>query len=257
MRRLGNRLRERLQSPEPLIGAYLSFPSPELVEFLGYAGFDWIFFDAEHGGISLDASYSLVRAADAVDLPSMIRVPVNDPTQVLIFAETGVDAVMVPHVQQPEDAERFVRALRYWPDGHRGAMAASRAANYGLTQSATEYFSGGGTQPLAVALLEDQGGCENASLIAETPGIDVYFLGPGDLAMSIGLPAQTGHPKVQELMWSACKQLVGEGRTVGTIVATPAAARQAFDAGMRMVVVSAGMLLGTQIKSFLAEARGG
>jgi 2-keto-3-deoxy-L-rhamnonate aldolase RhmA len=255
MGKLRNRFRERLARPEPMVGAYLSFPSPDVVEFLGHVGFDWVFFDGEHGGIGVETAYTLVRAADAVELPTMLRVPVNDPTQVLLYAETGVDAIMVPHVQDARDAERFVRALRYWPDGHRGAMASSRAANFGLTQSPREYFSDPDGQPLAVALLEDQNGCENASAIAKTPGLDIHFLGPGDLAMSIGLPAQTDHPDVQDLLWSTCGTLVGLQCTVGTLVANPDAARKAFDAGMRMVVVSAGLLLSTQARSFLAEAR--
>lgn len=256
MSRRRNRFRERLAQPEPMIGAYLSFPNPELVEFLGHVGFDWVFFDGEHGGIGVETAYSLVRAADAAELPSMLRVPVNDPTQVLLYAETGVDAIMVPHVQDKSDAERFVQALRYWPHGHRGAMASSRAANFGLTQTAAEYFGDPQSQPLAVALLEDEVGCQNASVVAGTPGIDIYFLGPGDLAMSIGLPAQTDHPRVQELLWNACTQLVDQGSTVGTLVGNAEAARKAFEAGMKMVVVSSGLLLSTQARSFLAEARG-
>lgn len=250
-----NLLRERLADPKPLIGAYLSLPSPELVELLGHAGFDWVFFDAEHGGIGLETCYSLVRAADAVGLPTMVRVPVNDPTQVLIYAETGANAVMVPHVQRPEDAQQLVQSLRYWPRGNRGAMAGSRAANYGLTQPAGEYFAADDLGPLAVALLEDKVGCEGVGEIAQVPGLDVFFLGPSDLAMSVGLPAQTDHPTVRALLDGATEQLVAGGRTVGTIVPTPEAAQRAFAMGMRMVLVSVGLLLATQIRRFLDEAR--
>lgn len=250
-----NRLRERLAAGDRLVGAYVSFPSPELVEFLGHAGFDWAFFDAEHGGIGLETCYSLVRAADAVDLPTVVRVPVNEPSQILRFAETGANGIMVPHVQGLEDAHRFVDALRYWPDGQRGAMSASRAANYGLTQTAEEYFANTDARPLAVALIEDKQACQDISEIATAPGVDVFFLGPGDLAMSLGRPAQLDHPDVVAVLRETTQKLVAAGRTVGTIVPTAAAARAAFDAGMRLVIVSAGMLLGQQIKSFLAEAR--
>lgn len=250
-----NLLRQRLAGPRPLIGAYLNFPSPELVEFLGYAGFDWVFLDAEHGGIGLEACYALVRAADAAGLASMVRVPSNDPATILVYAETGVHGLMAPHVASVADAESLVRSLRYWPHGARGAMTGSRAANYGLTQSGRDYLTSQDDHVMAIALLEDKRAFDDLDAIAGVYGVDAFFIGPGDLAMSMELPAETDHPEVKQTIERATEMLAGGGRAVGTIVGTPEAARAALGLGMRLIVVSVAGLLNGAITDFMKGAR--
>src|SRR5438552_129787 len=112
-----NRLRQLLAEDRPLLGTFVNFPDPALVEFSGMAGFDWVMLDGEHEGTGIERCYELVRAANTVGLASVVRVPANRAEIVLAYAETGVDAILCPHVDSRSTAEAFVQSLHYWPRG--------------------------------------------------------------------------------------------------------------------------------------------
>src|SRR5438067_1428762 len=143
-----NTLKSKLAAGQPVVGPLLSFNSPELVEFLGLAGFDFVLIDAEHNLVDLDPCLQLVRAADAVGLTPLVRVPRNEPTTILAYLETGAQGIVVPHVRTADDAAAAVRAVKYAPVGRRSSAGSSRAAGYGLTQSAGEYFRAANEQTM-------------------------------------------------------------------------------------------------------------
>jgi 4-hydroxy-2-oxoheptanedioate aldolase len=250
-----NLLRERLATSIPLMGAYLSFPYPAVVEFCGLAGFDWVFIDAEHSSIGVETCASLVRAADAVGVASVVRVPTNEPSVILPYAETGVNGLIVPHVKSVEDAENLVQAVRYWPRGSRGFSSTSRAANYGITATPAEYLGAVDRQTVPIALIEDQDALPVLDDIAAVADLDVFVIGPGDLSMSMGLPGGAADPRVQDRIGDATAKLLRHGKTVGTTVSSPDSAKHAVSMGMRMLVASVGSLLSTASRQFLEDVR--
>lgn len=250
-----NRLRALLAENRPLFGAFLGFPSQRLVEFCGLVGFDWVLIDGEHEGIGVETCYQLVTAADAVGLASVVRAPVNRPDVLLGYADAGVDSIIAPHVATARQASDLVAALRFPPLGNRGMAGSSRAANYGLTQPATEYFAAAAEHPMPAALLEDAEAYADLDAIAGTDGLDLFCLGTGDLAASLGLPGQSGHPKVQELVRDAAARLTGAGKVVNASVGDAEGVAGALALGARMIAVSNVALLARAAREFLDTAR--
>jgi 2-keto-3-deoxy-L-rhamnonate aldolase RhmA len=250
-----NRLRKLLSEKRPLLGTFLTFGSPALVEFCGLAGFDFVHFDGEHDGQSPETCYDLVRATDAVGVASMVRVPINRPEVILAYVETGVDGIVAPHISSKASAAELVAALRYPPRGHRGAGSASRAANYGLTQTPVEYFAAEQHHAVAAALVEDVEGFDNIEEIAAVPGIEIMFLGGGDLAASMGYPGQMEHPAVVDRIKKAIP-LIREHRVEVMLPAhTAAGARDGIALGARVITTTNGALMRGAIRAFLTEAK--
>src|SRR5215216_6100795 len=116
-----NTLKSCWAAKEAVIGPLLSFNSPEIVEFFGYLGFDFVLIDAEHNLVSPETCQDLVRAAETGGITPLVRVPRNDQTAILPYLETGVLGALVPHVQNKALAEQAVRAVKYPPRGSRSA----------------------------------------------------------------------------------------------------------------------------------------
>jgi 4-hydroxy-2-oxoheptanedioate aldolase len=252
-----NRLRQCLAKGGPLIGFLPQVQTPDFVEYCGLLGFDWVFIDAEHTGLSAERCQELVRAADVVGLPSAIRLPTNDPALVLPYLETGVDAVIAPHIDDAEAARRLVRACRYFPKGTRGSSAGTRAANFGLTQTAGEYFAAERDHVIPIPLIEDREAFDHVAEIGAVDDVEVVFLGPGDLAMSMGLAGNARHPDVQKRIASALAYLVNAGKIVGTTASSPDDLRRLAAAGARMIMVGTGSLFAPAARQFLEAARSG
>jgi 2-keto-3-deoxy-L-rhamnonate aldolase RhmA len=250
-----NRLREKLAEGRTLTGFLPHVPTPEFVEYCGLLGFDWVFIDGEHGGVSPHRCADLVRAADAVGIASIARVPHNEAAVILPYLETGVAGVIAPHVSDATDARRLVEACRYSPLGARGSSAGSRAANYGLTQTAAEYFAASHEHPLPIPLVEDRHGFERLAEIAAVPEIELVYLGPGDLAMSMGLPGQSTNPEVVQAMETAIALMVRSRKLVGTLATSGADAARLAGMGVTLVVVGTGGLFAAAGRDFLAAAR--
>jgi 2-keto-3-deoxy-L-rhamnonate aldolase RhmA len=249
-----NVLREGLATGRPLFGSFLNFPDASLVEFTGLCGFDWVLFDAEHEGLDVPTCYELVRAADAVGIGTVVRVPRNDPEAVLGYAETGVNAVLAPHVATVEAAERLVDALSFPPAGVRGISATSRAANYGLTQDAGTYLAAT-THALSVALLEDDVPLEVTTRLVSESDIDIFTIGPGDLAASMGHPGQAGHEEVQRRVGDLARIVTTAGKTLLMPASSVDDAGRALELGATLVVTSNAGLLRQAMSEYLAGVR--
>jgi 2-keto-3-deoxy-L-rhamnonate aldolase RhmA len=125
------------------------------------------------------------------------------------------------------DAAAAVQAAKYAPVGRRSSASSSRAANYGLTQSPAEYFRQANEQTMVVPLVEEVEGFANLVAIGQTPGIDLLFLGDGDLAMDMGFPGQRDHPEVRRAVETA----IARGRAAGLAIGAAAASGQAGRSG--------------------------
>lgn len=250
-----NRLRQRLHDGGVLVGTFLSFPDPALVEFTGLAGFDWVLLDGEHEGIGVETCYRLVRAADAVGLATVVRVPHRAAEVALGYAECGVDAVLCPHIDSAAAARDLVAALRYPPKGVRGFSATSRAANYGLTQQPLDYLEATDRHTLPIALLEDDAAMAELDAICQVDGLDVFTIGPGDLAASMGHPGRPGDPEVRQRIADMSATLAAHGKHLMLAAPTAEAAKAAVDSGARLVVTSNAGLLRDGMRAYIDAVR--
>jgi 4-hydroxy-2-oxoheptanedioate aldolase len=174
---------------------------------------------------------------------------------VLGYLESGANIILAPHVMTAATAGELVKSVRYWPEGSRGSYSGSRAANWGLTQSPPDYFSASDRHALPMAMLEDVSAYDQLAEICAVPGLELFFLGAGDLAMSMGLPGQAGHPQVVERIGVAAETLRSHGRQFGAMAPTAASVQPLVAMGCRMLAVSSGALLASAARDYLAQSR--
>ena len=256
-----NPVRRKLSAGQPIIGPLLQeiATSPDLVEFLGAAGFDFVGVDAEHAGVSVETCRDLARAADAAGLGILARVPTTDPARILAFLDQGVHGLILSHCRTAADAEALVRATKYPPRGIRGAASGSRAAWYGYSGSVLEHVQTSDAETLCFGLIEDPEGVPNVRAMLEVDGFDGCFLGAGDLALSLGreyFGGPTTHPEVQRLIDQVRVATLAAGKLVMAPAGTGQAARALIDQGVQIVVVQFGQFFRNACNAYLREAHG-
>lgn len=181
-----NHLRGALTRGTPAFGPNLQIPSTDLVEIIGLAGYDYIMLDGEHGA-AFTRLPELLVACDAAGLTSIVRVPSHERSVLLPPLELGAGGLQIPFVNNAAEARAIVAETKYPPLGGRGLSAVSRAARYGFVDS-RRYRSVANRETLVVVQLETREAMANAAEIAAVPGVDAIFIGPTDLAQSLGEP---------------------------------------------------------------------
>jgi len=190
------RLQNAIRSGEVSLGMMTFTHSPALVEILGQSGFDWVTIDTEHTPFDMESAEHMVRAAETSGLTPLIRVYENNPSLILKALDTGAQGVIVPHVDTEEAAMRAVEAVKYPPEGIRGACPGVRSARYSIPDWEVS-FQERNRETLLVVLLEGKRAIENLDKIIKINGIDIVFVGPWDLSQSLGCPGSgIEHPAV-------------------------------------------------------------
>ena len=190
----GNKVKQILGSGGTVYSSSVRLPAPGLCEILGYAGFDFVLLDSEHGAIDAGVLDSLVQSCFAGDTVPIIRVLRNDdPEAVMHVLDLGVQGVLIPHCRTVDDAQALQQSSFYPPRGVRG-FGPGRGAKWGRV-SGRDYFESINDSIVLMALIEDVEGVDNIEQIATT-GLDVLWVGTGDLALGYGVPGERDHPKV-------------------------------------------------------------
>ena len=195
-----NHVKRRLKAGEPSIGTWLALPSPESAEFVANLGLDWLVVDAEHNSVDSRTLAQMFTSMAHFPVAPMVRIPTNTPENFKRALDQGAWGIVVPNVQSREEAEQAVRATRYTPLGERGVGGGRHYLSFDT--SASEYYKAANEEILLVIMIEHIKGVENADAILSTPGIDACFIGPNDLAASMGLglgvPLESGIPSHME-----------------------------------------------------------
>lgn len=175
-----NKIREIIKAGSPTFGAFQSLPSALVSEALGMAGLDWTCVDLQHGGADWHSLLQVIYGAEAGGIAPLVRVPWCDPAQIMRALDLGAVGVIVPMVSTPQEAKIAADACRYAPAGMR-SIGPTRAP---ITAT---YIPDADADVLCLPMIETAEGLANVEAIAATPGVDGLFLGPGDLALSLGL----------------------------------------------------------------------
>src|SRR5256712_12833801 len=218
---LVNKVKEKLARGEVTYGTLLSFPSTDMVRFFGLVGYDWVFIDAEQVPGSPETVPGLVEACHLVGIAPFVRVPDSTPGTILRFLEAGAMGIIVPHLDDAADAKAAAAAVRFGPDGARGAGSTGRANDFGLTRTPAEYFALANSELWVWGLVEDSAGIDNLNEILAVEGLNVVGGGPGGLSMSLGMGGQAGHPKVRAVGDSAGARLAKADKQLKSPVLTP------------------------------------
>lgn len=249
-----NQMKARLQRGEPALGCSLMFPSPQIVEMLGYAGFHWVLLDCEHGSLSLADVEIMCMAADAVGITPIARPKSNSAADIQSVLDRGAQGVQVPHVNTADDARRAVSAVKFGPGAGRGLAAGTRPDRWGLGAKMTDFAAAANAQSLVCVQLEHQEAIKNTSDILAVDGIDVFFIGPSDLSQSMGHPGNPKAPPVAAAIEQTLQAIVTAGKTPGM----PATADNLADviaSGCRYIYTHLPKVLGAGASQFLTKAK--
>lgn len=220
---LDTRLSALLQGGEPVRGIFNGIVSPALVEMCAYAGFDFVIIDNEHGSASLESTEHMLRAARASDMPALVRCLEQDIARTL---DIGASGVQIPMVSSAAHAAALVQRVKYplpagapGISGQRGSAFSTRAAGYGAFGGpAHTRRSNDGL--VLVVMIETLEGVENAGAIAAVDGVDAVFIGPNDLAHSMGHENRWSEPPVQAAIERALKAVAAAGKCPGILALT-------------------------------------
>lgn len=191
---------------ERSVGAWLSLGNVHIAELIANAGFDWVVLDLQHGLLDYADLLRMLPAISTTDTTPLVRVSGNNLPEINKALDAGAMGVIVPLVNTAEQAAAAVSACRYPPDGTR-SFGPTRAALYGGRGYAAEANG----QIACIAMIETQEGLDNLEAIVATPGLGAIYVGPADLALSLGLPARgdTDEPRhlaAVEKILAACKR---------------------------------------------------
>jgi len=248
-----NILKRKLAAGKRVYGALVEFNCPDLVEIVGHLGYDFVFLDGQHCGLNPESARGLIRAADATGMTSLVRVPKNDPTIILEYLEVGAAGIIVPNIRTRAETEAMVAAMKYPPLGVRGGFGRSRASNYGITQSQVEYFTRANDEVLCIPLVEDQDALPNLTAICGTPGVDIVLSGPGDMALSMGIPGGWKDPRVQAAVEQVRAAAQDAGKPAMLLALDAANGRALYVQGFQVIAVSACATFTTVARDFLQQ----
>ncbi len=238
-----SRLREK-----PLIGCLVTFASPGLTEFTAHLGFDFTLIDSEHGAMDSAAIEDMVRASQAAGVPAMVRVPYNRPEYIRRALDSGANGVQVPLVNSATDAVAAVTPSNFPPEGERGVAFLTRAAQYGMERERATYFKRANEAKVLSLHIETVEAVQNLDEILAAGGADVYFVGPGDLAVSMGFGHDPNNAEVWHTIETCIRTIAARGFVAGTLVADVARTQDVIAWGARYIV--------TAISPFIIQGAG-
>jgi 2-keto-3-deoxy-L-rhamnonate aldolase RhmA len=245
-----NRMKEKIARGEPALGCSVMFPSPQVVEMLGFAGFDWVLIDCEHGSIGPSDVEVMAMACDAVGITPIARPKTNASSDIQGVMDRGVMGVQVPHINTADDARRAVAAVKFGPGAARGLAAGTRPDRWGLGARMPDFTAQANAQSLVCVQLEHAAALDNIDDILAVEGIDVFFIGPSDLSQSMGFPGNPKAPTVAKAIDAALARIVATGHTPGM----PATAETLADVagkGCKYIYTHLPRLLGAGASAFL------
>lgn len=242
-----NPFKQALAARGVQIGLWLGLANPYSAEICAGAGFDWLLIDGEHAPNSLKELLAQAQAIAAYPGSHAIaRVPVGDTALIKQYLDIGLQTLLVPMVDTPEQAAQLVRACRYPQDddvmgqgGMRG-MAGARASRWGRYPN---YAKEANAQVCLLVQAETRAALAQLDAIAATPGVDGVFIGPADLSASLGHVGNPGHPEVQAAIEDAIRRILRAGKAPGILTTDEAQARHYLALGAVFVAVG----LDTQI----------
>jgi 4-hydroxy-2-oxoheptanedioate aldolase len=224
----------RLRTDDVLIGTFVHIASPELVEIVGHAGFDFVIIDTEHGPFGMETAVNLVRAADAAGIYSVVRVADNRASEICKALDTGADGVLIPQIGSEAGARAAVQAAKYHPKGQRGVFPYMRGADYSA-EAGKDFYQRANLETAVILLVEGSAGVDNLSRILSVPDVDSIFIGPMDLSQSVGFPGQVDHPAVQEQLQTIIGQAAKKGIAAGIYDFDVTRSRQWMEMGIGFV----------------------
>lgn len=233
-------------------GLFVLDNSPANVEALGYAGFDFVVIDTEHGPNDIAAVEHMVRAAEIGGVTPIVRVTKNDPANILRALDVGAGGIVVPQVNSGEAARQAVRAAKYGPEGERGLAGIVRAARYGF-RPLGEYLAEANERTVVIVQVEDIKAVAALGEILAVEGIDGILVGPADLSQSMGLTGQFENPEFTKVVHDVIARTIAAGKIAGIFCFSAEDAKYWAGKGARFLSIGSDGMLFVKAAAALAK----
>jgi len=228
-----NWIRKRVLNRELMVGTWLNLGSSLTAEIAARAGFDWVVIDLEHGAGDHESLVHQLQAVSGTSAAPLVRIAWNEAPRFKRVLDVGPAGVVVPYVTSAQEARQAAAAMRYPPQGVRGVASLNRASSFGYEFEA--YFAEANEGLLTVVQVETETALACADEIAAVEGVDVLFVGPMDLSVSMGIPLQYGHPGFRSALAKvsdACRQA---GKAAGILLGRPEQVEETVAAGFTFI----------------------
>ncbi|GGE58134.1 HpcH/HpaI aldolase family protein [Actibacterium pelagium] len=235
-----NRFKEAIQSGQLQLGLWSMTRDPALTEMLAGCGYDWINLDCEHTPNHIDRVLSMLQAIEPYDTEAIVRATHLDPAEIKQLLDAGARNIVIPYVQTVEEAQLAAASVEYPPKGIRGVAGSTRASRFGAV---TDYVKTARDNICLIVQIETADAMSRIEEIAAVDGIDAMFIGPADLAASLGHPGDVKHPEVQAAIVEAIQRITAAGKPAGFLSGD----QEMLD----KVVAAGGLMMGIDIDMIL------
>ncbi len=240
-----NRFKRVLHAGDLQIGLWSQLASAMAAEVLADAGYDFVVVDAEHAPNDVTSVMPMLQILDRSPANAVVRIPWSDMVLAKRYLDIGAQTLLVPFIETPEQATELVAFTRYPPEGVRGVANCHRANRYGRV---SDYFSAAAGGICVLVQIETERGLDNLEAIAAVDGIDGLFIGPSDLAASMGYLGNPGHPAVESAIAGVPGRLRSSEKPCGILAGVEAIARRHIEAGFTFVAVGSDLaILSSQV----------
>ena len=231
-----NELKKRLLAGEQTIGCWLTLADSYAAEIAGRCGFDWCLVDGEHAPNDLRSTLAQMQALAGTETPAAVRPPIGKAYILKQLLDIGCQSFVIPMVEDRQQAEDIVRALRYPPEGIRGVGAATaRASGF---NSIPDYLQTANREICLIVQIESREGLANLDEIVAVDGVDGVFIGPSDLSASLGHLGNPNAPEVVAAIDDALDRIAAAGKPSGIFAINPDDARRYLGRGVAFVAVA-------------------
>lgn len=212
MEKKPNRFKAAIASGKQQIGLWSMMREPMVTEMLGHVGFDWMLLDCEHTPNDEPGVMAMLQALSACETEPVVRPTHLNVAEIKRLLDVGARNLIVPYVNTVEEARLAASAVAYPPEGIRGVSGSSRASMFGM---ATDYFTKARDEICLIVQIETVEAMAALEDIAAVPGIDGLFIGPADLAASMGHPGNIKHPDVHAAIVDGMRRIRAAGKPAG------------------------------------------
>lgn len=229
-----NEFKRRLTSGDQQLGLWCSLASAYTAEVVAGSGFDWLLFDTEHSQAGVADVLAQLQAVAAYPVSAVVRPPSNDAVAIKRLLDVGAQTLLIPQVNSAEEARSAVAATRYPPVGVRGVAGLTRATRFGRIAG----YARRAQQELCVLVqVETHRALDELETILGVEGVDAVFVGPADLAASLGHPGDPGHPAVVAAVEDAITRIVDAGMPAGVLTSDVTFAQRCIELGTTFTAV--------------------
>ncbi|MGF6860262.1 4-hydroxy-2-oxoheptanedioate aldolase [Rhodobacteraceae bacterium MBR-64] len=229
-----NSFKAALRARTQQIGLWCTLPGSGVAEMLAGCGFDWLLIDTEHAPTDLPTVQTMLQAVAPYPTHAAARPGSLDEVEIKRLLDIGAQTLIIPYVQTVDEARRAVAAVRYPPQGIRGSAGITRASRFGAVAN---YAARANEEVCLIVQVETISAMDHIEGIAAIDGVDGIFIGPADLAASMGYPGQPGHPEVKAAVLSAVRRIRAAGKPAGVLALDPAFLGELIVAGTTFTAV--------------------